>query len=180
MTPTLNLPSLKKKGLTVMSHLGGGIRAPFYVPNEVFPEGTVLKLDPAAGRKVIDEKYVGVLIAGTGDGPKAIGFAMQETYDDTLLGQLQGYRFANDTRQRLGTNEPIGVVVGSGYCETRNYVGVVAAGQKCYVAVGGKLSAAVVAGNELPAVFETAGDATAGDPKPVRVRFDFPLSTVAS
>jgi hypothetical protein len=166
MTPILNLPKLKKKMLTVMSNFPS-IRAPFYVPKEVFPEGTAVKLDPATPN--------GILMSQTGNGAVTIGLALQETYDDTVLGQLQGYNFANDTRQRLD-GSPIGVLTGQGYAEIRNYVGQFAWNSPVYVGPSGMLvttgHAWAVSNNLLPVIAETAGqDGSIA----VRIRFNFKL-----
>jgi hypothetical protein len=166
-TPTLRLPSLKKKNLTTNFH---GIKAPFYVPTEVMPEGCPVKFTSGNPREKIQK-------AVAGDGAVCIGFALQEVYDDSLLDQLAGYHFPNDTRQKLD-GMPIGVLMGTGWMETRYYKGTVAAGQSVYISTdASKLVGSggdAVSGNKIAkAVFEGAG--TDGD-KPVRVAFD--LATV--
>lgn len=168
-SPTLNLPQLKKKGITVMSNFPS-IRSPFYVPDEVMLEGAPVK------RKAADKTRILKSVAG--DGAVTIGLALQDVYDESALGaqysQLAGHHFGNDTSQALN-GMPIGVLMGSGYAEIRNYTGVIAVGDQLGIdpANPGKLKASVVAADQIPAFTETTG--TDGD-KPVRIRFDFPLT----
>lgn len=163
--PGLNMPSRKQKGLI---KLFGGLAVPFYKVDTVMLEGTPVK--PSATAHTVE------LPLNT-EGAKVIGLAMQETYDESAFGQLKGYHFVNDTRQRLD-GMPIGILTGVGYALTNNYVGAVTWGDKAYLAlnattVTGKMTKAVTANNALPIVFEGTG--TDGD-KMVRIRFNFPLA----
>lgn len=178
MTPQLNLPVLKIKYLTVMSNFPS-IRSPFYVPSQVFNEGTALKLDPAnAGA---------ILMSNSGDGAVTIGLALQTTYSDAAWGALQGYHLPNNTGQRLD-GSPIGVLTGQGYAEIRNYSGTLNWGSPIYVGPSGLLVTTghswAISGNLLPVVAETSGTSTAVNAATaaaasaataVRIRFNFKL-----
>ncbi|MCL2641878.1 MAG: hypothetical protein FWD53_13590 [Phycisphaerales bacterium] len=165
-TPGLNLPPRKTKGLI---KLFGGLSVPFYTVETVMAEGTPLK--PAATAHTME-------MPANGEGAKVIGLALQETYDESAFGQLRGYYFVNDTRQRLD-GAPIGVLCGAGYAMTNNYAGDVKWGDQGYVEIDasdkvtGKMTATSSTGNKIPVVFEGIGKD--GD-KLVRIRFDFPLA----
>lgn len=166
-TPTLNLPSLKRKG--VMAHFGG-IREPFWSPTEVFLEGQPLKRDTT--------KEEHVLKAGSLEGALVIGFSLQETYTVSDK-RHKGHHYPNDTRQELNPGCKIGVITGRGSIQTINYKGVVAAGDDVYYdPADGKLVAsggAAVSGNKLPAKFRTSGNGSDSKPAYVRVEFNFPV-----
>lgn len=162
-TPAYNSPKRKQKGLIKMF---GGISVPFYFVTQVVAEGTPVKFDLAVPEKLT--------VSAPGDGAATVGLTLQETYDESGFGQLKGYHFANDTRQRLDGN-PIGVLMGNGWALTNNFTGVVAYGNQAAIAASGKLKAAAgVAADNLPVFFEGAG--SNGDTM-VRVRFDFPVAT---
>jgi len=164
--PGLNLPTRKVKGLI---KLFGGLSVPFYTVETVMAEGTPLK--PAATPHTME-------VPLNGEGAKVIGLALQETYDESSFGQLKGYYFTNDTRQRLD-RYPVGVLCGAGYGMTNNYAGEVEWGDQAYLAIDaankftGKMTATASENNKIPVVFEGIGKD--GD-KLVRIRFDFPLA----
>lgn len=162
-TPHLNLPTRKTKGLI---KLFAGISAGFYHTNSVVAEGTPM----------VPVNTLGLMrpaVKGDADGPKVFGLALQDTYDDSTWGQLRGYHFANDTRQRLD-GQPIGLLCGAGWGLTLNYWGVIAYGDTAAVGASGRLEKhSNVEGDKLPIVFEAAG--TNGNTL-VRIRFDFPVA----
>jgi hypothetical protein len=175
--PPLSLPRLKKKMLSVMSNFPS-IRAPFYVPQEVMHEGAAVKRHATIAN--------GIVNSGANDGAATIGLAMQEVYDNsaaalgTQFSQLAEYHFNNDTAQPLN-GQPIGVLMGQGYAEIRNYVGTFAPESPVYVGPSGLLvttgHAMAVANNLLPIVCEgdgKNGSGTNGD-RPVRIRFNFKM-----
>lgn len=172
-TPELNLPTLKRKGLSVYPWIGHPIQNPFYKPSEVMPEGAPVKFDTAIDgniKKCVD-----------GDGAACIGLALQEVYDDSVYGQLQGYNFPNDTRERLASGRPIGVLQGNGFAETINYAGTVGFNSPAYVGPSGLLvttgHAMATSQNKLPVTFEGVGtDGYLGGPS-VRIRFAFPVAS---
>jgi hypothetical protein len=166
--PSLNLPSLKKKGITVMSNFPS-IRSPFHVPTEVMNEGAPVKRVGST---------MNIVKAVAGDGAVAIGLVLQDVYDESGLGaqysQLAGHHFGNDTAQALN-GMPVGVLMGTGYAEIRNYTGAVAINDHLGIdpANAGKVKTSAVVADQLPVWAESTG--TDGD-KPVRIRFDFPLT----
>jgi hypothetical protein len=176
--PALNIPVRHQKGLV---KLFGGMAAPFYFTTNVVREGTPMKFTA-----VVDN--IEPCVAGASDGAKCAGLAMQATYDDTLLAELQGYHFANNTKQRLSTNEPIGLLCGAGYALTTNWDPsvTIAYGDSVYIGPSGYLSNTGAAGDKLPAKFESRNDVNplgtdgtgsgVGGIPYVRVRFDFPFS----
>jgi len=163
-TPAFSRPSRKRKGLV---KLFGGISAPWYFTTEVVAEGTPMVLDLVTPDKMN--------VATTTQGASVAGLALQETYDEAAFGQLKGYHFANDTRQRLDGN-PIGLLMGAGWAATLNYTGAVSYGKQASVAASGKLKDGTSDGasSKLPVWFEGSG--TNGDTL-VRIRFDFPVAT---
>ena len=168
ITPALNLPQLKRKGLTWDM---GGIRAPYYTPTEVMNEAQPLKFDPAAPLQVLK--------AQTGDGAKVMGLAMQDVYDESGLGALKGYYFANNTRQPLRQGVKIGVIVGHGFVRVTNIEGVVSANTPVfYDPTTGMLMANGAAGNQIAAMFRENADNTAGNlTTGVLIEHNFPLVT---
>jgi len=173
-TPTLNLNALKRKQKGITKQFGG-IVVPYYTLKTEGQEGAPVKIDTTQVDTIV------LLPAGEGD--KCFGFLTQNVIDDANFGQLQGYHFANDTRARPG--EPVGVLTGQGYCSTINYKGVVSKGGRVYFDPADyKLTATVIADNELNAIFDEDADAAANDSlydttayqKSVRIRFNFDLT----
>jgi hypothetical protein len=164
-TPPLNLPKRKVKGLIKVF---GGLSVPWYFTTAVVKEGTPMKLD------LNTQDKADVAAPGVADNLNVIGLALQETYDESAFGQLKGYHFANDTRQRLDGN-PIGMLMGAGWAMTNNYVGTVSYGKIAAIAPSGlmKDGSAAPSGDKLPIWFEGAG--TNGDTM-VRIRFDIPVA----
>lgn len=164
-TPALNIPKRKVKGLVKVF---GGLSVPWYFTDVVVKEGTPMKFNLAIADKMV------VALPAVTDNVNVVGLALQETYDESAFGQLKGYHFANDTRQRLDGN-PIGLLMGHGWALTNNYVGAVAYGQQGAIAPSGLLKdgTSAPAGDKLPLWFEGAG--LNGDTM-VRVRFDFPVA----
>lgn len=141
----LNLPKRHRKGIMTTF---GVIVAPFYRANEVMAEGTAVVLDKS------NPGFVKAAVAGSCENG-VFGFVAQEVYDPSVLGELSGYEFHNNTKARVG--DTVGVIVGQGYVETINYTGAIAADDKLYVGAGGKLTK-VQSGNDLVVgVAETAG-----------------------
>lgn len=168
-TPNLNLPNRRQKGLTKIftGNAGSGIPCPFYYTTDVVREGQPMKFGTAQDL---------VLACEQGDGAKAMGLVMQQTYNETNWDpELRGFYLAGNTKQRLD-GQPIGVLMGSGFAQTTNYVGTVAFGTRAYIAASGYLAPSGTNGadadDKLPVVFEGAG--TDGDTE-VRIRFDFPV-----
>lgn len=167
-TPPLNLPTRKGKGLTKMfSGVSNGGKVGEYVPDCVLVEGQPVKWGDAAGT---------ITASTTSDGATTIGLALQDTYDESTFNpQLAGYHFANDTSQRLD-GQPIGVLMGSGWAQTKNYTGDVAWGDTAYIGANGVLTATAdvdeTGDDELPIIFETSGSDGA---TPVTIRFAFPF-----
>jgi hypothetical protein len=159
-TPGFDFNAMKRKtkGLVKMF---GGLAAPFYYTDVVVKEGTPMKLH-ATPLKMVP--------SAVGDGAVTLGLALQETYDESAFGQLKGYHFANDTRQRLD-GMPIGLLTGCGYAATNYYVGTVAWNDRAYITASGMANSGG-ANDKLPVVFESGGTAGA---TLVRIRFDFPL-----
>jgi hypothetical protein len=156
---TLSLPSRKQKNLHV--HLGCLV-APFYKCDVVAPEGAPVKVDT-------DGETV-VLAAAGSSTTGVIGFLAQGVYDPSVLGELAGYEFLNETKAKIGST--IGVVTGTGYVLTKNYSGVVSKGDKLYPAASGKISASRTATDMSVGTAEQAG--TDGDTL-IRVRVNFQL-----
>lgn len=172
----LNFQNRKQKGLVKMF---GGISCPFYFTNDVVKEGTPMRLITAN----IDQMTF--CSQGQTHGAKCIGLALQETYDESVMGQLKGYHFANDTRQRLNGN-PIGVLTGKGWAFTTNYFGTVANGQQAAIGPSGYLidGTSAASGDKLPVYFEGTGGTNNSNvlaaTSPVRIRFDFPVNVAPS
>jgi hypothetical protein len=162
-SPALNLPSYHKKGLI---KLFGGLAVPFYFTDVVVSEGQPMK--PVAATQDKMTSLVG------GDGASCFGLAMQATYDESAFAkELKGYHFANSTKQRLD-GMPIGLLTGTGYALTNFYTGTVAWNDPVYVdPTTKKLIKTGVAGDLLPAVFESGG---VGGATLVRIRFNFKLA----
>jgi hypothetical protein len=167
VTPTLNLPKLKRKGISAAFH---GIRAPFYTPTEVFGEGQPLK-HGTSGQTVLKP--------ATLEGHLVFGLSLQETYTQSDT-RHKGHHYANDTRQELTPGCKIGVLVGHGFARITSYEGVVNEGDRLYVnPATGKLVAsggAAVAGNRLPVVARESGNNTGGTGKDILIEFDFPTT----
>jgi hypothetical protein len=168
ITPALNLPQLKRKGLTWDM---GGIRAPYYTPTQVMLEAQPLKFDPSAPLQV--------LTAQAGDGAKVFGLAMQEVYDESGLDRLKGYFFPNDTRQPLRQGVKIGVITGHGFVRVTNIEGVVSANTQVYFnPTTGMLMANGTSGNQISAMFRESADNTANNlTTGVLIEHMFPLVT---
>jgi hypothetical protein len=164
-TQTQDTTLLGRKTKGLVKHLGG-LAANFYIPTEVMSEGTPV-IRNATTNTSVDK-------AAITEGATVIGLAMQDVYSESAFGQLQGYHFANDTRQPLN-GEPIGVLMGAGWALTTYYTGTVAAGDSVYITASG-LAASGSANARIPAAFEEAGTDGA---TPVRIRFDFPLAARA-
>ncbi len=172
-TPTLNLQARKQKGLI---KLFGGTVAPWYFTTQVVKEGTPMKLDPTTAGLVLP--------CGTTDGALCIGLATQETYDESAFGQLKGYHFANDTRQRLN-GEPIGILMGAGWALTNYWVGSAPAyGTQAYLTASGMTATPGASGAALPIIFEGAADPAlvpnlpVGSVAMVRIRYQFNMAIV--
>lgn len=161
----LNLPKRYRKG--VMTTFGVMV-APFYRVAEVMAEGTPVVLDASK------PGFVKKATAGSCENG-VFGVVAQEVYDPSVLGELAGYEFHNNTKARVG--DTVGVIVGQGYIETINYSGTVAVNDKLYVGANGKL-VTTQSGNDLPVgVAETAG-VDGGDYVRVRVNFNFFADTM--
>lgn len=156
----LNLPSRKSKNL--ITHLGCLI-APFYKCDAVAPEGAPVTLNA-------DSETVVVAVPGSSS-TGIIGLLAQQVYDPSVLGELAGYEFLNETKAKVG--DTIGLVTGAGYVLTKNYVGAVAKGDKLYPAASGKLSASRTSSDMVVGTAEQAGED--GDTL-IRVRVNFQLS----
>jgi hypothetical protein len=172
-TPTqLNFQNRKRKGLVKLFE---GISAPWYFTNDVVTEGTPMR------QILVANDQMTFCTPGSTHGVQCFGLALQETYSEAAFGQLLGYHFANDTRQRLNGN-PIGLLTGKGWAATTNYQGTVAYGQQASIGPSGTLVVGNTSGDKLPVVFEGAGVNVAGGNIPattlVRIRFDFPLNIV--
>jgi hypothetical protein len=161
----LNLPQRHRKG--VMTTFGV-IVAPFYRVSEVMAEGTPVVLDDAK------PGFVKKATAGACENG-VFGIVAQEVYDPSVLGELAGYEFHNNTKARVG--DTVGVIIGQGYVETINYAGTIAAGEKLYVGSDGKL-VNTKSGNDLPVGVAENGGVNGGDYIRVRVNFDFFADTV--
>ena len=157
---SLNLPQRHRKG--VMTTFGV-IVAPFYRVSEVMAEGTPVVLDDAK------PGFVKKATAGACENG-VFGLVAQEVYDPSVLGELSGYEFHNNTNAKV--EDTVCAIIGQGYDETLTYTGTSAAGDKLYVGENGKL-VKTKSGNDLPVgVAETAGT-NGGDYVRVRVNFDF-------
>lgn len=178
----MNFQSRKRKGLIKLFE---GIAAPWYFTNDIVAEGTPM-------RQLLNPDQMTLCVAGQTHGPLCFGLALQQTYDESALGQLSGYHFANDTRQRLN-GLPIGLLTGKGWAATLNYTGTVTYGQQACIGVSGFLAGSTggtPSGDKLPIVFEGAGVSSATTPGSndltafpagaalVRIRFDFPLNAI--
>ena len=159
----LNLPQRHRKG--VMTTFGV-IVAPFYRVSEVMAEGTPV---------VLDDAKPGFVKKATACENGVFGIFAQEVYDPSVLGELAGYEFHNNTKARVG--DTVGVIIGQGYVETINYAGTIAAGEKLYVGADGKL-VNTKSGNDLPVGVAENGGVNGGDYIRVRVNFDFFADTV--
>jgi hypothetical protein len=157
---SLNLPSRKSKNLIV--HFGC-MTTPFYKMSSVAPEGAAVKMKSGAGDEV-------ELAAAGSSTTGVIGFLAQEVYDPSVLGELSGYEFLNNTKAKIG--DPVGVVTGQGYVLTKNYTGEVAVGDKLYPAASGRLSASQTSSDMSVGTAEEAGSNGASL---IRVRVNFSL-----
>lgn len=159
-TPTLNLASRHRKG--VMTTFGVLV-APFYRCNEVAAEGALVVLDAE------NPGYVKKAVAGSC--PNGVfGILASEVYDPSVLGELSGVEFFNNTKTRKGN--PVGVIIGQGYVETLHCVGTIVAGEKLYVGASAKLTNVKTGSDKAVGVAETSG--TGGtDYIRVRVNLDF-------
>lgn len=172
ITPNLNLPTRKTKKLVKHGDANlGGVSVGWYMTRQVVGEATPMYI-------TTEKDVVAKCVAGQSHGAKTFGLTLQETYEDSVLGQLSGYNFANDTRIPISTasgvkNRPITILTGKGYASTTNYAGAVAIGDNAYIGADGKLAATGAEGDKLPIVFEGAGED--GDTM-VRIRFDFPFN----
>jgi hypothetical protein len=176
----LNFQVRKVKGLVKMFE---GISCPWYFTNDVVQEGTPMRQITA------NPDQMTVCVAGSSHGPQCFGLALQQTYDESAFGQLKGYHFANDTRQRLN-GLPIGLLTGKGWAGTLNYSGTVSYGQQAAIGPSGALigvTGGTPTNDKLPIVFEGAGtnnNVNSGGVNGalgatlVRIRFDFPLNIV--
>jgi hypothetical protein len=162
--PILNIPQYHKKGLMVLTPQKS-IQANFYFVTTEVAEGTPLLDDATA------DFQLKAAVAGQTHGAKVRGLALQLTYDDSKLGELAGYHFANNTKQRLD-GQPIGVLMGQGWALTNNYWGQVNFGDQASVGASGKLVVSGVSGDKLPIYFEGSG---LNGSTMVQIRFDFPL-----
>ena len=95
-----------------------------------------------------------------------VGLLAQDMYDPSLLGELSGYEFHNNTKARIGDTG--GVVTGRGYVLTKSYVGSVSVNDNLYPAASGMLSATQTGSDVAVGVAEEAGS----DGSLVRVRID--------
>ena len=84
-------------------------------------EGTPVVLDDAK------PGFVKKAVAGSCENG-VFGIVAQEVYDPSVLGELSGYEFHNNTKARVG--DTVGVIIGQGYVETINYAGTITAGEK--------------------------------------------------
>lgn len=157
----LNIPQRHAKGLIV--HFGCMV-APFYKLDAALPEGAPLKL-------VGDGESVEAAVPGSSGAGVVIGLLAQQVYDASVLGELSGYEFLNNTKAKTG--DTVGVVIGQGYVLTTNYSGAVAIDDSLYPAASGKLSATQSGSDVAIGVAEGAG--TDGDTM-VRVRVNFDIA----
>jgi hypothetical protein len=172
----LRLPTHKRKGLHAIF---GGQRAPFYFTSDTVVEGAPMKLKTFAATGNVQNNEITVADAGASDGPKVLGLALQNTYDEATVGQLSqlaGYHFANDTSQRTD-GQPIGLLTGQGWGILASYHGTLAAGEQLAVGPSGHLVGAdsyagVASGDLVPVWAENSGTGMSD----VRIRFDFPFN----
>ena len=141
----LNIPQRYAKDLIV--HFGCMV-VPFYKCDEVAPEGAPVKL------KASDGETVEVAVAGASD-TGVVGLLAQQVYDPSLLGELSGYEFHNNTKARKG--DTIGIVTGHGYVLTKNYTGAIAIDDNLYPGPSGVLTKTRTGSDMSVGVAETAG-----------------------
>jgi len=171
-TPPLNLPTLKQKGLV---KLWQGLSLPFFFTTEVVAEGQPMKPHASPDTALPYDAPQKMQAAVMGEGAKVFGLAMQVTYDDANYGELAGYHFANNTKQRTN-GMPIGVLTGVGEALLAGYQGTVVAGHQLAIGPSGLLIDATTAGigssDKVPVWADTGGTA----PDFIRIRYSFSLA----
>ena len=88
----LNLPSRRQKG--IIAHFGVMV-VPFYKIDETCPEGAPVKFASA-------DETVELVTPGSAGAGVVIGLTAQDVYDASVLGELSGYEFHNNTKARTG------------------------------------------------------------------------------
>lgn len=154
-------PSRYRKGIMTTF---GVLVAPFYKCDEVAREGAPVVIDTAKA------ETVKVAVAGSASAG-CFGLLAQQTYDPSVLGELSGYEFFNNTKARIG--DAVGVITGAGWVETINYAGEVNVHDELYPGPSGYLVASQTGSDKAVGVAETSG--TDGDSY-IRVRVDFSLA----
>ena len=168
-SPRLNLPSLKKKGLI---KLWAGLSLPFFYPVAAVVEGQPMKPHSSPDTAATYDAVQKMQAAVGGEGAKVFGLALQIAYDDSALGVLAGYHFANNTEQRLD-GMPIGVLTGVGEALLSNYQGTVTAGHQLAIGPSGLLVDSSLFGTGSTDKVPVWADSGGTSPDYIRIRFGF-------
>ena len=157
----LNIPKRYSKNLVTMF---GVIVSPFYKCDEVLNAGAPMTID-------VDAETIKSVTPGSAPEGTVVGLLAQDMYDPDSLGALSGYEFLNNTTAKKG--DVVGLVIGQGYIQTKNYVGIVSKNDKLYPAPSGTVSATQTGTDAPIGVAEESGED--GDVL-IRVRVNFNLA----